>query len=551
MAATALRLIFTIVLFSSIGGLAADAIAGGTHYWSRRYGDVNFQRVWDIVADRNGEFTITGSFEGNVNFGGGVVSSGPYGAAFLAHYEDVSAVNLWTKSFPDSASALGRALATDTLNNVWLVGQFNERINFGLGPMGSGSGPHIFIAKFNSLGSAVGALVFQDNGTSFLTADDIVIDASGNAIMTGLYSGTIDFGGGPMTTAGGDDIYVVKFDANGIHQWSKSYGDTDFSFGAALATSGDDVIIVSTSPGTLDFGGGPLTSAGDHDIFVARLDALGNHKWSKRFGDVDFDGSGRPLVDKFGNIMMTALYDGSIDFGGGALPTSTGVFDGAVVRLTGGGTHLHSQGFGGPGGSILALDLSGNIFVAGYSDGTVDFGGGPLAGSGNDLFIAKLDPTFGHLWSCVYTSPSLLGTLAMIVGSSDFTITGTYEGSIDMGGGALTSAGGRDIFMANIDNGATATAIAEPAITPTIGATASPNPFGSSTTIRYSLTEPGRVTAAVYDARGRLVGMLMDNVPKAAGSHTLEYSSAGAPGVYFVRIQAGDVSSTSKIVHVR
>ena len=89
----------------------------------------------------------------------------------------------------------------------------------------------------------------------------------------GGFTGTMDFGGGAFTSAGNDDIFVAKFDTNGNHLWSQRFGDSRPQSGRSLVVDGSGKMIVAGAFfGTVDFGGGPLTSAGDRDIFVVKFD---------------------------------------------------------------------------------------------------------------------------------------------------------------------------------------------------------------------------------------------------------------------------------------
>jgi hypothetical protein len=80
---------------------------------------------------------------------------------------------------------------------------------------------------------------------------------------------------------------------------------------------------------------------------------------------------------------------------------------------------------------------------------------------------------------------------------------------------------------------------------------ASPNPFNPTTRISYYLPDGGRVRLAVYDVSGRLVDVLEEGV-RPAGEHAVEWSAQGiASGVYFYRLEAGDVTVTRKVVLLR
>ena len=82
----------------------------------------------------------------------------------------------------------------------------------------------------------------------------------------------MDFGGGQLVSAGSRDTFVVKLDASGDHQWSKSFGDADEQSSASVAVDGaGNVLITGYFSGFVDFGGGPLVCAGVRDVFVAKL----------------------------------------------------------------------------------------------------------------------------------------------------------------------------------------------------------------------------------------------------------------------------------------
>ncbi|APR86953.1 Hypothetical protein A7982_12302 [Minicystis rosea] len=209
--------------------------------------------------------------------------------------------------------------------------------------------------------------------------------------------------------------------------------------------------------GTIDFGGGGI----DGDLFVMKLDASGNHLWSKGYEGF---GSGVSAIaaDSAGNVVVAGSYYSTIEFGGGPLADGNG---GAafVVKLDQHGNHLWSKGLTYSGvpfassGNCMALDASDNVLVAGGFSGTVDLGGGPivsahLPNSGKvDAFLLKLDPEGNHLWSRGYGCDSYCAASGVAVDElGNAFLTGWFEGTIDLGGGPLTSAGGKDVFVAKL-----------------------------------------------------------------------------------------------------
>jgi hypothetical protein len=206
--------------------------------------------------------------------------------------------------------------------------------------------------------------------------------------------------------------------------------------------------------GTVNFGGGVLTSAGSEDIFLAKFASGGSHQWSKRFGDVSTDQQAWGVaIDGSGNAIVAGHFTGSVDFGGGALPNAGGQPDIFVAKFGSDGAHVWSESFGdayAQSASAVAVDPSDNVLVAGGFNGTVNFGGGTLtSGGAKDVFLAKLTPEGAHIWSKGFGDADYQEAQAVATDASgDALVAGYFAGAIDFGGGTLTSAGGEDAFVA-------------------------------------------------------------------------------------------------------
>lgn len=153
-----------------------------------------------------------------------------------------------------------------------------------------------------------------------------------------------------------------------------------------------NLIVAGSFYSTVDFGGGDLTSAGSYDIFVAKFDSDGEHIWSRRFGDDHAQNCYAAAVDASGNVVVAGYFEGAVDFGGGAL-TGAGGTDVFVARFSPDGSHLWSKRFGDGSDQRAwntAVDPAGNAIVTGGFAGVIDFGGGTLTSAGGeDIFIAK------------------------------------------------------------------------------------------------------------------------------------------------------------------
>jgi hypothetical protein len=83
----------------------------------------------------------------------------------------------------------------------------------------------------------------------------------------------VNFGGGGLVSAGVGDIFVAKYSgADGSHLWSKRFGDTSADSGQGVAVDGSgNAVVTGVFNGTVNFGGGGLVSAGSDDIFLLKL----------------------------------------------------------------------------------------------------------------------------------------------------------------------------------------------------------------------------------------------------------------------------------------
>lgn len=344
-------------------------------------------------------------------------------------------------------------VAVDSHNNLVIASTFDGSLDLGGGPLQSQGATDLFIVKYAADGSYGWAKRFGGKD-GLTRAYAVAVDASDNIVVAGMFVGTIDLGGGPLisndTLAG--DAFLVKYSATGSHVFSKRLGGTrdDAIISLAFSSSGD-IFAAGVFAQSIDLGGGPLTGVGGQDIFVARYSgAGGEYQWAKRFGGAGSD-EARLKVDSAGDLVLSGRFGGTIDLGGGAL-TSKGEGDGFIAKYTPGGDYQWANQYGGLGTdsvSALSVDKDNNILIIGQFTDMIDLGQGPL--SGNGAFVAKYKPSGLPLWSRPFTykgSGAAVADAIAVDSRGNVEVAGEFSKDMDFGGGPLTSAGGQDIWLA-------------------------------------------------------------------------------------------------------
>ncbi len=238
---------------------------------------------------------------------------------------------------------------------------------------------------------------------------------------------------------------------------------TDLSQSVAVDSVGA-VYVTGRFQGTVDMDPGPgvltVTSAGDYDMFVYKLDAAGVLQWATTFGGTGRDAGLDIAVDDFGGVYLTGTYVGPVDFDPGAGVYELSNIGGFVLKLDATG-NFHWVGNCGTEPNSLALDSSANVHVAGSFRGAADFDPGPglakLTSAGmNDSFVCKWDTSGTFQWvGAIGGSNIVLGTGISVDASGGVYITGPFTGTVDcdpgVGTSFLTSASGFETYISKLN----------------------------------------------------------------------------------------------------
>ena len=425
--------------------------ASGNFLWAKQFTGT-YMISYSIAVDIAGNVLVTGFFQNTVDFDPGptvynLTVSG--GSNIFISKLDMNGNFVWAKKMDGLANVFtsGFGISTDALGNVYTTGQFDFKTDFDPGPGIFNLTPvgleDVFISKLDAGGNFMWAK--QLGGPADEVATSIVLDATGNIYLTGYFQDMADFDPGAatffLTSSGFDDIFVTKFDNSGNLLWADQMGGTADDFSTAVATDNTgNVFLTGYFYGTADFDPGPavysLSSAGNADIFISKLDAGGNFLWAKQMGDTLFDRGLGISLDVLGNVYTTGAFNGTVDFdpGSGVYNfSSNGNVDIFFSKLNSGGGFIWAKRVGGPNSDIanaIKVDPSGNIYSTGFFRGVVDFDpGAPVFNLTSNVvtaaFIHKMQPCFNStstINAVVCYSYNLNGQI--------YTSSGTYEQTI-------------------------------------------------------------------------------------------------------------------------
>ena len=385
----------------------------------------------------------------------------------------------WAKGIGGTSLDEGSSITHDAMGNIYVTGRFYGTVDFNPGAainnLTSNGTSDIYVLKLDASGNYIWAKqiggVGQDKGNA------IHVDVAGNIFVTGFFSDTVDFDPGTATSnliSGGiKDIFILKINSLGNFIWAKQIGSDGNDEGYDIVTdSKRDIYLTGNYYNTVDFDPGTgvsnSTSTGLFDVFVLKLNFLGNYVWVKTVGGTNVEQSFSIDVDTASNVFTTGYFNATVDFDPGtgtANLTSNGMRDIYVLKLDASGNYVWAKNIGGGAqdmGKDLVIDNSGDVLITGQFQYLTDFD--PGAGTANqtssgivDSFILKLDANGNYVWAKQYGGTNLENSESISLDNNEnIYTTGNFYGTADFDPGTgtanLTAVGiSSDIFVLKLD----------------------------------------------------------------------------------------------------
>jgi hypothetical protein len=374
--------------------------------------------------------------------------------------------------------------AVDGMGNTCLVGYFHGNVDFDPGPgtywLTSGGG---FVLMLDAEGRFEWAAHFRSESSVYPT--HVAVDPAGIVYVVGWFrSGTMgdttDFDPGPGVVelyAPDDEAFFVKLYPGGSLIWVQRLRGEGVSYARAIALDGDqNLYILGTFDGLTDFDSGPnqlvLEPPGNGvDGYLLKLSHTGEALWVKHLIGDSQVWPNDLVVGAQQEISLVGNFRGRLDLDlgdGQDVVASAGGSDSFLIHLDAAGEFIAGARIGGTADDTLStvdFDGHGMLYAAGVFGGTLRLGDAepPLTAIGeNDAFVTKFDPASGFVWARSLQGSSDVEPWRLsevvrglsVAGGVVHTV-GTFLGTVDFDPGSglaqLTSAGGRDVYVSELD----------------------------------------------------------------------------------------------------
>ena len=471
-------------------GLTVATIAQNLN-WVKNLGNTSNTGQSYIENDGSGNIYISGGFIGTLDFDPGVgvanlTSQNTTGGDQYILKLDPNGNFLWVKQWnlnPTNNSPNDGLPIKVTQNGIFVTGAFTGTSDFNPGTSVNnltvnGSGWwDAFLLKLDLNGNYIWAQRY--GGTIIDCGRNIAFDSNNNIYLIGYFSGTADFDISSATNSlspnGGADVFILKLDANGSFIWVKKIGGTaDDDFASIEIDSQNNIYFgggyyssssIDMDPGTGNFN---LSSNGNWDIPIGKLDPNGNFLWAVNLGNSSKNSGGFKLNSNSNQIIVFGEFSGTLDIDPGISVNniiSNGGNDIYILSLNSTGNYVWSSKIGGLGAeaiSAINFDSNGRVMLTGSFTQSVDFD--PSSQSNNfnsvglkDIFLSVYSATGNYITTNTFGGTGDdIGTGLATFPQDIIYLTGQYSNTVDFdpntGVSNLTSLGLFDTYILKLNS---------------------------------------------------------------------------------------------------
>jgi gliding motility-associated-like protein len=390
----------------------------GFCYWARSGGQYFDDRVLGMDVDSAGNSVITGTFwEGSgINMNGVNVTGSAFGGGdqCFIYKHDRLGNTLWGRFVcSDGGDDQGLDVATDKFGNNYVVGFMGGTNLFcggnGITAINQNASPYRYgywLTKLTPNGTFLWAKTFgrlpvdTPSTTKYVERDiAVAVDDSGGVYITGGYNGTTNFGGIPKTSIDlSQDIFVTKYDTNGVFQWVTTGGsrNDDWSNGICVDNKGS-IYITGEHRDSLIIDTVLIKNYNKRDVFIAKLDSkTGSVLWGKRAGsDLGSERGNDVWADSNCNVYVCGDIQSGAKFGDNITTPLGKSLESFVAKISPEGKWIWAATGGGADSNDRANSIvkghNAQLYTCGYFRSPATFGSTLLASVGSsDAYLARL-----------------------------------------------------------------------------------------------------------------------------------------------------------------
>lgn len=419
--------------------------------WVKQEGGSKHDKIRGITVDTAGNCYVTGEFTDEAVFADQSVKSRGSMDFVLAKYSPDGKL-LWLQTAGGTEIDRGYSVSVDAAGNAYVTGHFQSpTFQIGDKTFTNRGDYDYFVAKFDSNGNFQWA--HSGGGTGYDYGHGIAVTGKGDAYVTGSFSGQVTLGSASSKSENGKSIFVAKYDTTGKLTWSHLAGNSQGQSGHNIAVGANgDCYVSGYVSGTVTLNGHEFGSPTRvKDIFVARVNPDGKVLWATTAGGESDGLSTGVAVDVQGNCFLTGMFTKKARFGNTTL-VSAGEYDVFVARINADGKPAWAYSGGGENidyGLGVATDQYGNCYITGEFTNDVNFMDKHLTGlGGRDLYVARFSPGGDLNWLEVMggAHSDLSYAISVDRGGNCF-LSGAFSPSTQYQSHKLSSRGSNDIFL--------------------------------------------------------------------------------------------------------
>jgi hypothetical protein len=346
--------------------------------------------------------------------------------------------------------------ATDNLGNVYVSGEYTDTAVFSGITLISSSYEDIFLAKYDPNGNLI--WIKSVGGYNIDAPSSLAIDNNNNIYMTGVNFGTAVFDTITLNnTSGFPNAFIAKFDSGGDVQWAKTIGNTDWDQGGGIAVHNNNLYISGTFSLSVVMGSTTLTSSGQRDFYLAKLDLNGNYLWARSAGSIQNEQGRSIAIDGAENIFVDGLFFADMTIGSIIL-VNPGAFYGFIAKYDSSGNVIWAKSVSTTNGEVgmgpIAIDSSNNLYVTTGGGPTCIFDTITVNSYGDkDIMLAKYDSSGNVIWVRKAGGVNRdSGGGVTIASNNKIYLTGSFRGNATFGTVTLNLSGDDYIFLAEYDS---------------------------------------------------------------------------------------------------